>query len=533
MATHKSILQKTIHVGSSTLLSRVLGIAREMLQVRYLGLGIESDAFITAFKIPNSLRKIFAEGALSAAFIPTMVHTVKHESRQQANRLMTGSFLLFEGALAILCFLIFLFPHAVLKAIAYGFDESVIASAVPYLRVLISLILCISSSALLAGALQSVHHFLISALAPAILNMFYITGLLLGMWYNLPVMYLCYFILAGSLFNFILHLIVYFRYGFGFAMPNQETKEQLKHLFTKFLPFLLSMSVMEINFFIDTSLASFLAVGSVSLINYGGRLMGIPLGVFATAFSSILLPHFARVSLYAPKRLNFYLFEAMKLIIWVTIPATLLLAYFSPDIFITLFVSKKFPMSAVPEACAILSAFLVGLCAFSLNKVLLNIYYSLHDTQIPTLVSVAATAVNLAGNLILMQFLGAAGLALATSISGIVQTLILLYYLRERYHFNLYGAHLWRFILRYGMQLAAVVPLFIATHWLTKKVLAQLLAQIMIPGMSVFHVTSAELVLFFMQGLGFWFWTGPLVLVFIVLLFMTRQWAGYRLFFVE
>lgn len=524
MATHKSILKKTIQVGSSTLLSRLLGITREMLQVRYLGLGIESDAFITAYKIPNSLRKIFAEGALSAAFIPTIIHLVKHESREQANKLMTASFLLFEGALGLVCLGIFLFPHAVLKAIAYGFDDVVIASAVPYLRVLISLILCISSSALLAGALQSVHHFLISALAPAILNLFYISGLVLGIYYNLPVMYLCYWILAGSVVNFILHIIVYLRYGFGFARPTADTWQHVRILLTKFLPFTLSMSVMEINFFIDTSLASFLAVGSVSLISYGGRLMNIPLGVFATAFSAILLPHFARVSLYAPRRLHFYLFEAMKLIIWVTIPATMLLAYFSPEIFISLFVSKKFPITAVPEACAILSAFLVGLCAFSLNKVLLNLYYSLHDTQIPTIVSLLATAVNVGCDLIFMHIWGAAGLALATSLSGITQTIALLYFLRRRYHFNLYGAYLWRFLLWYSIQLLLLTPLFMALHFLTKKTLAQLLPLML---------ANERVVSFFMQGVGFWIWTGPIVLLFIATLFFTRHIAGYRLFYVE
>lgn len=533
MATHKTILRKTIQVGTSTLLSRVLGIIREMLQVRYLGLGMDSDAFITAFKIPNSLRKIFAEGALSAAFIPTIIHMVKYESTERASKLMSASFLMFEGMLALVCLGIFAFPHEVLHAVASGFSDTVIDAAVPYVRILISMILFISTSSLLAGALQSVHHFFIPAIAPAILNVIYITGLVLGLLYNLPVIYLCYFILAGSMLNLVLHVMVYMRYGFSFSIPDRETLYSLWLLLKRFLPFMLSMSIMEINFFVDTAFASYLALGTTSLLYYANRLMAIPLGVFAAAFSTILLPHFSRVSLYAPRRLNFYLYEAMKLILWITIPAALWLAYFAPEIYTTLFVSKKFPIEAVPEACYILLAFLVGLSAFSLNKILLNLYYSLHDSQVPTIASIISTGVNVAGDFVLMQFFRGAGLALATSLAGIAQTLVLLYFLQQRYHFNLYLGRVVDFLVRYALQLAILAPGFIVAHVLTKSVLTKFVVSGALSAMLPTFISATFVSDFLLQGIGFWLWTGPIVILWVLLIGLTRKMVGYRLFFID
>ena len=329
----RSIIKKTIEFGAPTFLSRMFGLVREVLQARIIGVGIVSDAFIAAFKIPNSLRKIFAEGALTGAFVPTVVSLLKKDGRKSINDLMTLSFLVFEGVLLALCLFIFWQPYATIKLIAWGFSHEQISYAVPFLRVLVSFILFISSSALLSGALQAMHHFLVPACAPVLLNLFFIAGLLVCKWFNVSLMYLCGFIVAGSAASFLLHLFVYFKYHFSFGSINKDAWKNFKVLVRKFIPSMVGMSIVEVNLFLDSTVSSFLSKGSYTLLYYGARLMGIPLGVFAVAFSSILLPHFSRVVLYAPKRLGFYLLESAKLVFWVTVPAALMMTVLARKIF--------------------------------------------------------------------------------------------------------------------------------------------------------------------------------------------------------
>ena len=198
MFTRRSIIQKTLQVGKFTLLSRMLGLAREILLVRFLGASALSDAFITAFKVPNFFRKIFAEGALSAAFVPTLVQRVRKEGRAAVSGMIMLGFLIFEGMVLLLCAAIMWYAYFFVGLIAPGFSQEQIVSAALYLRIMMPFLFFISTSALLAGALQSVGHFLVPALGPALFNVVCITGLVVCLKFGLPVEWLCWFILAGG-----------------------------------------------------------------------------------------------------------------------------------------------------------------------------------------------------------------------------------------------------------------------------------------------------------------------------------------------
>jgi putative peptidoglycan lipid II flippase len=376
MSSPKTILKKTIQVAGSTLLSRFFGILREVLMVRYLGASGLSDAFLTAFKIPNSLRKIFAEGALSAAFVPTVVSTMHRESKSSVAGLMSLALLVFEGMVVALCAVIMIYAPQVIRFIAPGFSEQQVLDAIPILHIVMPFIFFISSSALLAGALHAVGHFFIPAIAPVVINIIFIIGLCVCMAFNLPVTYFCWFILFSGCVHLALHVAIYFRLHFFFGKITRNDVTIFARVMGKFLLCLPSVSLMELALFIDTSFASFLPAGSISLIFYANRFMGIPLGVFAVAFSTILLPHFSRIHARNPKRLHFYLLESAQFIFWVTIPVALVMAFFSQDIFTTIFLSKKFTLAQAQEAGTILVAFLAGLFFFSFNKVILNIFYA-------------------------------------------------------------------------------------------------------------------------------------------------------------
>jgi len=519
MSSQKTILKKTIEVGCSTLLSRFFGIVREVLMVRYLGASGLSDAFLTAYKIPNSLRKIFAEGALSAAFIPTVVSTIKDNNKNAVAGLMSLSFLVFEGIVLTLCALIMTYAQHIIECIAPGFSKEQINAAIPMLHILMPFILFISSSALLGGALHAVGHFLIPAIAPVIVNIIFIIGIGLCLLFNLPVTWLCWFIVLAGFVHFVLHLITYFRFHFFFGPITKKDLTLFTRIMGKFLLCLPSISLMEVALFVDTSFASFLAPGSISLLFYANRFVGIPLGVFAVAFSTILLPHFSRINTYCPKRLHFYLLESAKFIFWATAPVTLLMAFFSEEIFSTIFLSKKFTLIQVQEAGNILLAFLCGLFFFSLNKILLNIFYAMHAAWIPAVIALTATTINIILNMLFIDRFQAVGLATATTLSSIIQTILFLIILNKKYKFRIYLIPFLLFVLRYLAQLTLFGGTFLLCYRMITKIITLYL--------------PAPASLFFLTQIGLWLWVGPLALLFIVFLYFSRTLCTIQLHFLK
>ena len=514
----RSIIKKTIQVGGSTMLSRVLAIIREVLLVRFLGVGAISDAFFTAYKIPNSLRKIFAEGALSAAMIPTVVSILRKKNKRTLNKFVSLAFLVFEGLLLILCGLAIWKAQAVIRFAAPGFSPEQVVFTARLLQVLMPFIFFLSSSALLAGPLQSVGHFFVPAISPALLNVVFIGAISICLTFSLSVEHLCFFILFGGLVQLLFHIWTYFRLDFSFERPDQESWSSMKHVMRKFLPCLFSMSIVEVSLFVDTMFASWLPKGSVTLIYYANRFMGIPLGVFGAAFSTILLPHFSKLSLYAPKRISFYLLEATKFVFWISLPIACMMIFFSEKIFSTIFLSSKFSLVQVQEAGVILIAFLLGLFFFSLNKILLNIYYSFHNMWIPTVVSIIATIINVFMNMLLMKKFAAVGIALATTISAVLQMCLFLVFLMIFFNFKFYGIRFVDFVVRYVVQLCLV---FIPTYFLYTFLLTWI------------GYLPQSIAYFFLQSIGFWLWVGPLCLLAFLIIYHTRRWFRVKLYFLD
>jgi putative peptidoglycan lipid II flippase len=515
MVTRKALLQKTQQVGMYTLLSRCFGLVREFLMVRYMGADALADAFFTAWKIPNLLRKLFAEGALSAAFVPAVMQTVRNEGKQALGGLMFLGFILFEGAVLGLCALLMCSATWVITFIAPGFAPDQVIACAHYLRILMPFIFLISTSALLAGPLQAVGHFFIPAFGPVLVNILWIAGVLLCLYRNLPISVLCWFIIIGGVLQLIAHIIAYFHAQFSVRWWTHADMKKFGLIILRFIPCFLSTSMLEASFLIDTSLATYLSKGSVALMSYANRFMGIPLGVFAVALSTTLLPHFSRISLYAPRRLGFYLLEATKLVCWVTIPMTVGMMFFSSQFFITLFVSDKFSSAQATEAARILIAAVAGLFFFSINKILLNVYYALHETIIPACIAMLAVLLNVVFDLLLIGPYQAVGLTAATTIAAMVQTLFLYGFLSYAYRLPLYGAHLALFIGRYCLQLSIIGIGFLAIF------------------KSLFYFFTYYHAFFFTQQLGFWAWVVPLSVLFLMVLYYTRTWFGVRIVFLE
>ncbi len=518
----KSILRKTIQVGFWTLMSRFLGVVREALQVKYIGPGLLSDAFVNAYRLPNSLRKIFAEGALSAAFIPSVVKILRQKKRDELYSLMTLAFLVFEGSVIFLCALTMIFAPTVFYFLAPGFSTEQILRGFTMLRILMPFIFFLSASSLLAGPLQAINCFSIPAFSPVLLNIIYIIGLLVCMAYQLPIEGLCYFILLGGVLQFILHLAAYYKFQFSFGSIRGRLNEvwrYLRPIVIKVLFCIPAMSVIEINMIVDGQFASFLPAGSMTLLYYANRFMQIPLGVFALAFSTILLPHFSRVGEYAPRRLQFYLLESAKFIFWVTIPIMIMMIAFADKIFYTIFYvsnPKNFTLTHVADSRFILIAFVIGLFFLAFNRVLLNFYYARHITWLPGVIAGVGAGFNILFDFVFVKKFQAAGLALGTTLAGVMQTVLFVLFLHLYFGLTLYFKQFFIFGFRYVIQLLIAFALFYGVYSGFAYVIS-------------LHSTAR----FFLYDKGFWLWVAPLSLAFFGGLYATRKLFGIRLYFLD
>ena len=510
----RSIIRKTIQVAILTFCSRILGVMREFLMVRYFGVGAVSDAFIAAMRIPHLFRHVFAEGALSASFVPVIVKTVKENNKREASGLMTLSFLFFEGIILLMYIFVLFKAEWVINVVAPGFSAEQIYYAVPFLQILFSFLLFISSCALLGGALHSVNHFFVPALGTPLWNVIYIGTLLLCLGYQLPATYLCGGIIFGAFIQFLMHLFMYFKQGFTFGPIDPAAKAAFKTVLTKFLPCLFGVSIFELNMFISGSIASYLPKGSVSLLYYGARFMNIPLGMFAVALSSVLLPHFSRLVLYAPRRLHFYLLEVTKLVTWVIIPATIFLIVTAEPLFAFLLNGKATP-EQIHQGGMILMLYLVGLLFLCLNKVLLSMFYALKDTWSATKAAAMCAAINILCDIVGMYYWGADGIAAANSISAIAMSITLFSLLKVKHHVNFHVGMYVRFLMRYVMQIVLCA--------LGAYALAQF-------ALLVLPVSTQSMLAI---GLGYWVYTISVATGSIGLLFATRKLFGVNVYFLK
>lgn len=512
----RDILKKTIQYGSFTFLSRVLAIFREVLTARFFGVGALSDAFIMSFRLPNFFRLVFAEGALSASFVPAFVKTVKEGNKEDANGLLTLSFFAFEGIVLLLYVFIFLETEWVIRFIAPGFSKEQLDFAIPFLRILFPFLFFVSSSTLFAGVLQSVNCFSVPSAGPVVWNVVFVTSLILAIKWHMSPIFVCFGIIVGGGVWLLMNTFFYFKYGFRFGKITSGAMTLFHDVLNRFFPCVFGVSIVELNLFVGTVVASFLPKGNLTLLYLASRFMNIPLGVFAVALSNILLSHFSRLVLYAPRRLNFYILEVTKLVTWVILPATLFLMFISQPIFATILLAKSCDPQQASLGSGLLITYLVGLLFLSMNKILLSIFYSMKDTKSTTIASSISAIVNVSCDFGGMLLFGAYGIAGAASLSGLVMTVSCFYFLKKKHKFHFYIGSYLNFLWRYLLQLLIASGLFyLAFRWI------------------MFVTQNTTYGYFFRLGLGYWFVVSILGGVTVLGLFFTRKLLGLRLHFLD
>lgn len=518
----RSIIKKTIGIGTSTLLSRFFAYIREILLIQFLGIGAISDAFFIALRVPNSLRKIFAEGALSSVLIPALIKSEHQDGATGMNRLLTLSFVVIQALIGLLVCIICWYADAFVLFAAPQAPANVLLAGAQYLKILAPFILFLSSSAVLASALQATHRFFLPGIAPAFLNCLYVAFLACCLYFSWSVTTFCWTMIFASMINLGLHFIVCLAYHFKFELPDRKTWNNLQSVLLQLFPCLLSVGIGEINFWIDSRFASGLEVGTLSLLRYAYQFVNIPLGVIATSLSIVLLPYFSKIG-HSKKELGTYLAEAIKFVTWMMLPVTIVMIFCSREIFETMFFSGKFTMNHVVRAQWNMNAYLIGLTFFALEKILLNAFYALQSSGIATGVAVVTIGMNYFMNRMLMEMYGGMGLALATSITAGIRICMFIFILSHYFNIDFHGKTLLKLGKNYVLQLLTLGSLFIGIAMMLISYIQNLTFY------WSWNLGYINLVLnpyFFLHSFGYWIWFGPLVGIFFLAIYSTRKIFG-------
>jgi putative peptidoglycan lipid II flippase len=426
----KSLLRSTALVGQMTLISRVLGLVRDSAIATMFGASAASDAFFVAFKIPNLFRRLFAEGAFSQAFVPVLAGHRTASTQAEVKQLVDAVFSALGLVLLAITAVGVLAAPVIITVFAPGFvgDETRFDLSVALLRLTFPYLLFIALTALVSGVLNTYGKFALPALTPALLNISFISCTLwLAPHLSQPVYALAAAVLIGGALQLGFQLVGAWRIGM-LPRPTRRLRHPgVKRILTLMGPALFGVSVAQINFLIDTFIASFLERGSISWLYYADRLMEFPLGIFGIALGTVILPHlsehFARAQ---HASFSDTLDWALRAVLTLTLPSAVGLAVLAGPILSTLFEYGEFTARDVTLSAHALMAYASGLTGFIMVKVLAPGYYARQDTRTPVKIGVIAMLTNVVLCAVLALPLAHAGLALATSCAAFVNAGLLL-----------------------------------------------------------------------------------------------------------
>ncbi|MEM6383372.1 MAG: murein biosynthesis integral membrane protein MurJ [Pseudomonadota bacterium] len=439
-----SLLRNFLTVGGATLSSRVLGFVRDILIAAGLGTGPVADAFVVAFRFPNLFRRLFAEGAFNSAFIPLFARALEGQGEKEAKQFAQEAMAGLLTVLALVCGLSMIAMPLLMFIIAPGFigDRDKYDLTVLLTRITMPYLALVSLLALVSGVLNGLGRFAAAAFAPVFLNVVLIAvlGALIaaglagseqaGVWLAIGV-------LIGGVAQLVLVAGDLYRAGFVLKLVRPRWNAAMKRLVELGIPGVIAGGITQINIVVGTMIAS-LQAGAVSLLYYADRLYQLPLGVVGIAIGVVLLPELGRRLKAADERgVDVAQTRSMEFAMVLTLPAAIALAAIPEPLVSVLFERGAFDEDARLGTATALQAFAVGLPAFVLIKVFSPAFFAREDTQTPMRVAGLSVAINIACSLALFPFMGHIGIALATSIAGWVNALVLYRLIRNRGYWSI------------------------------------------------------------------------------------------------
>ena len=453
-------------IGAATLTSRILGFIRDIVLAQLFGASASADAFYVAYRIPNLLRELFAEGSMSSAFIPvfTEYHTLR--SKKEAWELASAAFTTLLTIVTGVTILGILAAPGIVWVLAPGFHEEAaqLATTTLLTQVMFPYLLFISLAALAMGVLNSLRAFAFPALAPVFFNVcviFFALGI--SPWFQEPIIGVAVGVAVGGLVQFLVQLPAIRKHGMLFTWRFQPGHPGVRRMGQLIVPTLVGMSVTQVNITVNTILASYYSGGPTYLF-YGMRLVQFPLGIFGVALATAILPTLsAQAARGAREDLRVTINYGIRMILFIILPAMTGLMFLREPIVHLFFEHGAFSAQDTAATAGALLAFAVGLWAFAAYRILAAAFYSLQDTKTPAIAAVVGMAANLAFALLLMKPLEYRGLALAAALAAMINSGVLLTILTRRLG-GLNGITLGKSIARTAV---ALVPVVIASYWVS------------------------------------------------------------------
>lgn len=442
------LLRSGAVISAMTMISRVLGLLRDMIVARYFPVDGATDAFYVAFRIPNLLRRLFAEGAFSLAFVPVLSEYKEKQDRETLKDLLDhvagylGLILLVVTVIGIVA------APVVMWIFAPGFDKKPDARpdlAVDMLRITFPYILFISLTAFVSGILNTFHKFAIPALTPALLNVVMIATAIWGApYFDEPVLALAWGVFFAGIAQLVFQLPALARLG---LLPRFRLKgghEGVSRIMKLMIPTLFGSSIAQLNLLINTLLASFLAVGSITWLYYSDRFVELPLAIVGVALGTVILPKLSSDHAKADAAQFRHTMDwALRMGLLISLPATLGLMLLAEPILATVMMHGAYEWKDVQMSAMSLTTYAAGLSGFILVKVLAPGFYSRQDTKTPVKIGVISIFANMVLNMVIVlpwYFSGKpgahAGLALATALAGYVNAGLLFYNLHKQQIFD-------------------------------------------------------------------------------------------------
>ena len=476
------LLRGSSVVGSATLLSRVMGLARDMVFARFAGAGDAADAFFVAFKIPNFFRRLFAEGAFAQAFVPVLAEYRQNGGVAAARELndrvagALGGTLLLVTLFGVLC------APIVAGIFAFGWwwdgsEREKFALATDMLRITFPYLMLISLTGFAGAVLNSFDRFAVPALTPVLLNLVLIAAAVIATgWFEPPIMGLAWGVLAAGVVQLLFQIPFLMSAGL-LPRPRWDWHYPgVRKILRLMGPAIFGVSVTQISLVLDTILASFLPTGSVSWLYFSDRLTELPLGVFGVAVATVILPSLSRQHVSGdPRRFRHTLDWALRSVTLISLPAAVALLVLAEPLLTTLFQYGRMQPRDMEMAAWSLRAYSLGLLAFMLIKVLAPGYFARQDTYTPVrfgLIAISAKMVlSLAFVIPLHHYfrLGHMGLALATAAQAAINAWLLYQGLRRDDVYRPepgWGAYLLRLLLANLVMVALLLgALYLWPSW--------------------------------------------------------------------
>jgi putative peptidoglycan lipid II flippase len=467
-------------IGIATMASRMLGVVREMVLAALFGAGTSMDAFNVAFRIPNLVRDLFAEGAVTAAFLPTFTRTLHERGRDEAWRLgslVVNALLLVTGAFVLLGIL---FAGPITQAIASGDEFAAVPGKLELTtrltRIMLPFVMTVAVAVPMMGMLNSLHRFFVPALSPAMFNVATITCALavvplmprVGL---PPIAGIAFGTLLGGFGQIALQWPVLKKEGFRYRAVLDFTDPGLREVLRLMGPGTLGLAAVQLNVFVNIYLATTQPEGAVSWLGYAFRLMYLPIGLFGVSIATAALPDISRHAAAGDTpEIRRAVSSALRLMLMLNVPATIGLMVLAQPIVAFLLERHAFTAVDTQSTAAALICYAPGLSGYSVVKIASPTFYALRDSRTPAVIAILSVAANLGINLVLVRVLGFRGLALGTALSATFNAAALLWLLDRRLG-GIEGGRIATATLKIMMASTLMgVAAWSTSHWLTPAI---------------------------------------------------------------